>query len=139
MGLVKVKQAIVAGCGEFGMAAADKLSSSGYAVTVVDRDEAAFGGLSASYGGQTVSGDAADVAVLEDCDIRNASLLISCTDRDSVNYFIAQVASEVYGVEHVFARIEDKDLIELLEDSTVESICPHELCLGEFCRLSRLG
>ena len=54
MGLVKVKQAIVAGCGEFGMTVADRLSSSGYAVTVIDRDETTFGGLSASYGGQTV-------------------------------------------------------------------------------------
>lgn len=139
MGLVKVKQAIVAGCGEFGMAVADKLSSSGYAVTVIDNNENAFSGLSAGYGGQTVRGDAADVSVLEDCDIRNASLLVSCTDRDSVNYFITQVASEIYGVERVFARIEDRDLIEMLEDTAIESICPHELCLGEFCRLSRLG
>ena len=56
-----------------------------------------------------------------------------------MNYFIARVASEVYGVERVFARIEDEDLIGMLEDSPIEPICPHALCLGEFCRLLRIA
>ena len=83
--------------------------------------------------------DGADVAVLEECNIAKKSLLVACTERDSVNYFISRVASEVYGVERVFARIEDEDLIGLLDDSPIEPICPHALCLGEFCRLSRIA
>ena len=56
-----------------------------------------------------------------------------------MNYYIARVAAEVYGVERVFARIEDPALIELLDDTTVEPICPHTLCVGELCRQMRLG
>ena len=56
-----------------------------------------------------------------------------------VNYFIARVASEVYGVEHTFARLEDADLIDMLEDGTVEPICPHALCLEAFCRIANMG
>ena len=31
------------------------------------------------------------------------------------------------------------NLIGLLDDSPIEPICPHALCLGEFCRLSRIA
>lgn len=134
----KIRSALVVGCGEFGRAVAEKLSSSGSAVTVVDLDEGALGSLGACFGGETLVGDGADVSVLEACGIDRATLLVSCVDRDSVNYFVARVAAEVYGVERVFARIEDVDLIALLDDTTAEPICPHELCLGEFCRLSKV-
>lgn len=136
MALVKLKRALVVGCGEFGLAVSDKLSSAGWSVIVIDRDAAAFAGLSARFGGESVVSDGADVAVLGECDIAKTSLLVACTERDSVNYFIARVASEVYGVERVFARIEDEDLIGMLDDSPIEPLCPHALCLGEFCRLS---
>ena len=139
MALVKLKRALVVGCGEFGLAVSDRLSSAGWSVVVVDRAPAAFAGLSARFGGESVVSDGADVAVLEECDIAKTSLLVACTERDSVNYFISRVASEVYGVERVFARIEDEDLIGLLDDSPIEPICPHALCLGEFCRLSRIA
>ena len=139
MALVKLKRALVVGCGEFGLAVSDRLSSAGWSVVVVDRDPAAFAGLSARFGGESVVSVGADVAVLEECDIAKTSLLVACTERDSVNYFISRVASEVYGVERVFARIEDEDLIGLLDDSPIEPICPHALCLGEFCRLSRIA
>lgn len=139
MALVKLKRALVVGCGELGLAVSDRLSSAGWSVVVVDRNPAAFAGLSARFGGESVVSDGADVAVLEECDIAKTSLLVACTERDSVNYFISRVASEVYGVERVFARIEDEDLIGLLDDSPIEPICPHALCLGEFCRLSRIA
>lgn len=134
-----MRRALVVGCGEFGIAVADRLSDAGLSVTVIDRNPEAFSGLSASFGGETTLGDGADVSVLEECGISQTSLVVVGTDRDSVNYFIARVASEVYGVEHVFARIEDGDLIEMLDETTVEPICPHLLCLGEFCRRAKIA
>lgn len=138
MGIVKTRRALVVGCGEFGLAVADKLSSLGYAVTVIDGSAAAFNALPASFGGETFAGDGADVLTLEACEVASASYVVACTTRDSVNYFIARVASEVYGVEHVYARIDDGDLVAMLEDSTIEPICPHTLCLGAFCRIANL-
>ena len=139
MALVRVRQALVIGCGEFGMRVSDKLSDKGYSVTVVDRDAHAFDGLSTAFGGETILADGTDVAVLEDCGLKRVDVFAACTDRDSVNYFLARVASEVYGIEHVFARIEDEDLIGLLEESVVEAICPHRLCLDAFCQALRLS
>ncbi len=139
MNLMKVRRALVIGCGEFGAAVADALSDAGFSVTVIDKTASAFNALSAGFGGERVTDDGANVAVLEDCEIGKAELLVACTERDSVNYFVARVASEVYGVEHVFARIEDEDLVAMLEDSVVEPICPHVLCLGEFRRRAKIG
>lgn len=139
MALVKVKRALVVGCGDFGLVVADALSDAGYSVVAIDKSEQAFSGLSARFGGEAVVGDGADVTFLEECEVGKSSLLVACTERDSVNYFIACVASQVYGVSHVFCRIEDEDLIGMLEDTTIEPICPHALCLAEFRRLSHLG
>lgn len=139
MAFAKAKSALVIGCGDFGLAVSDRISSEGYAVTVIDKDPTAFAGLSARFGGESVAGDGSDVTLLEECGLSGASLLVACTERDSVNYFIARVASEVYGVERVFARIEDEDLTGLLEESAVEPICPHALCLDEFRRLMRIA
>ena len=139
MSLVGARRAIVVGCGEFGRVTADALSDAGWSVMVVDRDPGAFSALDVSFGGETLHGDGADVSVLEACEIADASLFVASTDRDSVNYFIARVASEVYGVERVFARIEDADLIGMLDDTTIEPICPHELCLKEFRRRANIG
>ena len=136
MALVKVRRALVVGCGEFGLAVSDRLSDAGYAVIVVDKDPSAFNGLSAGFGGETVLADGADVAVLKDCDIEQTDVLVACTERDTVNYFLGRVASEVYGVERVFARIEDEDLASMLEEGTAQAICPHKLCVNELRQLA---
>lgn len=138
MALVKVKRALVVGCGDFGLVVSDRLSASGYSVIAVDKDENAFAGLSARFGGEPVVGDGADVTFLEECEVGKASLVVACTERDAVNYFIARVASEVYGVPQVFCRVEDEDLVGMLDEANIEPICPHALCLAEFCRLSHL-
>lgn len=139
MALVNIKRALVVGCGEFGLVAADKLSTCGYSVIVVDKNPQAFAGLSARFGGEPVVGDGADVTVLESCDIGKTALLVACTERDAVNYFIARVASEVYGVQQVYARIEDEDLIGMLEEANVNPICPHALCLEKFCHIAHIA
>ena len=66
MGFVKTRRALVVGCGEFGLAVADRLSSAGCSVVAIDKNPAAFNGLTASFGGETVVGDGADVSVLEE-------------------------------------------------------------------------
>lgn len=139
MALVRMKRALVIGCGELGLHISAELSNARYAVTVIDRDPQAFAGLPTAFGGETVLADGADVSVLKESDIESTYVFVACTDRDSINYFLARVASEIYGVEHVFARIEDEDLIGLLEESVIEIICPHRLCLDVFRHAMRLS
>ena len=139
MGLFRIRRAVVVGCGDFGSAVAEKLSSVGYSVTAIDKDASAFNGFASRFGGEMVLGDGFDVTVLEEHGVREACLLAACTGEDSINYFVGRIAREVYGTERVFARIEDEDLIGLLDESTVEPICPHAICLAEFCRAARIS
>ena len=139
MGFLRIRRAVVVGCGDFGSAVAEKLSLKGYAVTAIDKDATAFNGFASRFGGEMALGDGSDVTVLEEHGVREACMLVACTGEDSINYFVGRIAREVFGVERVFARIEDEDLIGLLDESTVEPICPHAICLAEFCRVARIA
>ena len=79
MGLFRIRRAVVVGCGDFGSAVAEKLSSVGYSVTAIDKDASAFNGFASRFGGEMVLGDGSDVTVLEEHGVRDACLLAACT------------------------------------------------------------
>jgi trk system potassium uptake protein TrkA len=130
---------IVAGSGRFGSAIADSLSLSGFDVTVIDKDENSFRHLSISYGGFQYLGDATSIDVLGAAGIKRASMLIACTNNDNVNSLIAQVASRIFGVRKVFARIGENEKIELIEGYNIVPICPFELSLEDFWKKSGIS
>ncbi len=130
---------IVAGSGRFGSAIADSLSLSGFDVTVIDKDEKSFLHLSISYGGFQYLGDATDIDVLRAAGIERASMLIACTNNDNVNSLIAQVASRIFSVKKVFARIGEKEKIDLIEGYNIVPICPFELSLEDFWKKSGIS
>ncbi|MGI6033390.1 MAG: potassium channel family protein [Coriobacteriales bacterium] len=138
MALINRKRALICGCGRFGAALADALDQDGYRVTVVDMNDEAFDRLG-EFDGETLTGDCTNSTVLEEAGVQRAELFASATGRDSTNVLAAEIASDIYGVGHVYARIEDEDLIEVIEDRNIEPICPHLVCLDEFFRLTGLN
>lgn len=136
MGIMSIKTAIVIGCGTLGLSAANMLSNAGFEVTAIDKDPSAFTGLDVEFGGQTAIADGSDIAALEAYGLADASLVFASTGIDSANYLIARIASNIFGVENVFARIEDEDLGSLLEEGTAQAICPHRLCVNELKNLA---
>ena len=136
MPILRKKLAIVIGCGSFGGVLACTLADAGYLTRVVDINQGAFADLGDDFDGETVAGDGTNVSVLEDCDIDRASLLVAATHNDPANALIAETASEIFGVERVYARIEDDSLLKMLADTNIGLICPHLICINEFYRLS---
>lgn len=136
MSILRKKLAIVIGCGSFGSVLACALADAGYLARAVDINQGAFEDLGDDFEGETIAGDGTNVSVLEECEIERAALLVAATHNDPANALIAEVASEVYGVERVYARIEDDSLFKMLTDTTIELICPHLICINEFYRLS---
>ena len=136
MGIMSIKTAIVIGCGAFGLSAANMLSDAEFEVTAIDKDPSVFTGLDIGFGGQTVIADGSDIAALEAHGLADASLVFASTDADSINYLIARIASDIFGVGRVFARIEDEDLASMLEEGTAQAICPHKLCVNELRQLA---
>lgn len=130
---------IVVGCGRFGSKLAGNLSMQGQAVSVIDKHSDAFRKLPDYFSGLTILGNGIDVEVLESANIANASIVILTSDCDNHNILIAHIAKKIYGVENVYVRLNDDDKAVLLGDIDVKIICPFELSLKEFNRLSHIA
>lgn len=136
MALFSQKRVLVVGCGRFGSAVAEELARNGMRVTIIDAHADAFDRIGDEFDGETFIGDGSSTVVLEKAGIRHATIVVCATDRDATNDLIAQIASVIYGVEHVYARIEDESIIETMADLNIEVICPHRVCLDELYRLA---
>lgn len=126
------KYTIIVGCGRLGSMLANRLSSFGSSVVVIDQDEAAFKNLSIEFSGFEVSGNAAELAVLRRAKIEKADCLLATTQHDNVNLMVAQVAKTVFGVPRVVARIFDPAREEVYRQFGIETICPTTLSAQAF-------
>lgn len=126
---------VIVGCGRLGANLAGTLSDEGKSVLVIDASEAAFRKLPPSYGGQTLVGDATDVQLLRDADIQRAATVVSVTNNDNVNIYVAQLAKEMFGIAHVIARLYDPQRDCVYEEFGINTICPALLSAQEIDKL----
>ncbi|MDJ1121021.1 TrkA family potassium uptake protein [Olsenella sp. YH-ols2217] len=116
---------VIVGCGRLGSMLANDLSNAGGEVLVVDKDPGAFVRLSSGFGGLTAQGDATNIDFLtETCRLSDAFAVVIVTDDDIINIMVAQMAHEIYHVEHVITRIYDPDREGLYQELGIETICP---------------
>ena len=130
------QKVLVAGCGRFGACLAAALSEAGYDILVIDKQKSAFRRLSDSFQGFEIEGDAADVNVLEACDISHCNIVLVATDNDNTNCMIAQIAATIYHIEQVYIRLNDPDKEKLLEQTSIRAIYPARLSVQEFEQIS---
>ena len=130
--MVSNQYVIVVGCGRLGSLLANRLSSLGNSVVVIDREEVAFENLSTEFGGFRVTGDAAELAVLRQARIEKAGSLLAITSHDNVNLMVAQVAQAVFDVPQVIARINDPSREAVYREFGIETICPTNLTAAAF-------
>ena len=96
---------IIIGCGRMGAGLAQALVQGGHAVTVVDRDPAAFERLGPAFNGQTVAGVGFDRDVLLQAGVERADGLAAVTASDEANVVAARLARQVFHVPRVVARL----------------------------------
>ena len=130
---------VIVGCGRLGSTLANTLSTQGDAVVVIDRSEAAFANLSAEFSGYRIHGDAAELSVLRQAKVERADVVCAATDRDNLNLFVAQAASELFGVKHVAARLFDPTREPIFEELDVITISPTMLAAEAFLAFTREG
>lgn len=118
---------LIVGCGRLGSRIAQELSADTQNVVIVDRSELAFKKLSPSFGGITIVGDATQINVLEEAEIRNTTSAIVVTDIDNVNLLIAQLIRHHYKVEEIVIRLTDPELEEPYKDKGFKTVCPTDL------------
>jgi trk system potassium uptake protein TrkA len=114
---------LIIGCGRLGAGLAKTLELRRHAVTVVDKDPAAFGGLGA-FKGQTVEGSGIDREVLLRAGIERADGLAAVTASDEINVVAGRLAMQVFRVPRVVARLYDPRKAEIYRRLGLQTITP---------------
>ncbi len=122
---------IIVGCGRLGANLANALSDKNGNVLIMDTSKEAFRRLSADFGGLSVTGNGTDIDTLKNANIDKASAVIAVTNDDNTNIMVAQLASEMFHVEKVIARLYDPERESVYQELGIDTICPATLSVKE--------
>jgi len=122
---------IIIGCGRLGANLANTLSDKGDNVLVIDKKKESFRKLAPSFGGLALAGDATDLDVLQEAEISKASVVVAVTNNDNANIMVAQIAREVFKIQHVIARLYDPERECVYRELGIDTICPAILSANE--------
>lgn len=123
---------VIVGCGRLGASLAGELSREGHSVVAIDKRENAFSSLPSDYSGFKVQGDASQHSVMKSAGANRADIFIAVTSEDDLNLMAAQVASEVFGVPIVMARVFDPEKQKAYADLRIRTICPTAVAANLF-------
>lgn len=132
----KKKSVIVVGCSRFGGKLAGSLSSLGYNVTIIDKNENSFLKLPDNYSGYEVCADGTDANILKENGIENTQIFIAVTESENANILAAKIASEIFNVPEVYLRLTNVEKDSLITNENIKAIYPFKLSIDEFTRIS---
>lgn len=121
---------IVTGCGRVGSQLAQFLSYEGHNVVVIDKDENSFSRLAGGFNGVTLAGIAFDEELLIEAGIKQADALAAVTNYDNTNLMVAEIATRIFGVPTVVARLYNPDKRVVFTKLGVDFVCGTTL-IGE--------
>ncbi|MEA2660796.1 MAG: trk/ktr system potassium uptake protein [Chloroflexota bacterium] len=98
---------VIVGCGRTGAFLAELLDQGGDTVSIVDVERSAFKRLPSNFKGTPVLGDGTDMDILRQAGIATADAFLSLTQGDNRNLMASQIAKKVFGVQQVFAKVND--------------------------------
>lgn len=124
---------LIIGCGRVGAELASALDRRGHDISIIDRDENSFDMLPDDFSGFTTLGVPIDRDVLKRAGIESCDALCAVTGSDNMNIMAAQVASEIFGVKKVFARIRDISKGRICEQMGIHIVCPTSLVVSAAC------
>lgn len=128
-------QVLIIGCGRLGSSIANTLSYRNKNVTIVDINKDSFRKLSPSFGGLAMEGNATDIEVIMEANIKKADVVIAVTDSDNVNIMIAQMSKKMFQVKEVIARLYDPEKECVYKEDNIHSIFPALLSANEVDRI----
>ena len=133
---------IIAGCGKVGRSLADRLTTAGHEVTVMDKSYEALTSVTSFIDVMGYQGDCTSIATQMEAGIKNADLLIAVTDDDEKNMLACLIARKT-GKCHTIARIRSPqytDEIQYLKDELglSMSINPEMVAAEEIVRLIQI-
>jgi len=131
---------IVLGCGRLGAHLARRLDREGNEVIVVDRNAESFSRLGSEFRGRMVFGTGIDEDIVRRAGIEGADAFIAVTNGDNTNAMASEIATLVFKVPRVIARLYDpvrEDTFHTL--GLMKTVCPtiigsdqiHDIILGK--------
>lgn len=114
---------IVVGCGAVGSKVATLLSAEGHDVVIIDKSADAFKRLGATFNGVTINGYGFDEGVLKQAGIQQCEAFAALTGQDNSNLMAAEVASKVYAVPRVVARVYDAERESAFQQLGLNYVC----------------
>jgi len=126
---VNVLNILIVGCGKVGSYLARVLENQGHDISIVDEsaknldpgDNIRLSG----FGGLCVTGVPIDVDVLRSAGIESCDAVFAVTSNDNTNIMVAEVATRIFGIKNVTARIYDPARQEVFSDRMdIRTICP---------------
>ena len=98
---------VIVGCGRTGAFLAGLLDEGGHEVTVVDLERSSFTHLPQNFKGTTHLGNGTDLDILRQAGVDKADALFTLTQGDNRNLMAAQIGTQIFGVKHVIAKVND--------------------------------
>ena len=126
-----MRNVIVVGCGRVGSRLAGMLSDNGANVCVVDWRAEAFSNLGRNFNGSTVQGIGYDEDTLIKAGIEDCDVVAAVTQSDNANLMVTEVASRLYGVPHVIARLYNHDHERAYMQLGIDYVCGTTLVAEE--------
>jgi trk system potassium uptake protein TrkA len=123
---------LIVGCGRLGSFLANRLSSRGHSVVLIDIKESAFDSLSPEFSGFRVVGDVTEFTVLKEAKIEEADVFIATTNDDNINLMVSQIAKKIFHVPKVMARVFDPKRESIYKDFDIEAISPTSIAVELF-------
>ena len=131
-------EALILGCGRVGSETAKALVKNRCKVTVVDNNTEQLLALQSMYDLRTVTGSAADPAILKRAGGENAEIVIAVTSQDEVNLVACRLCAILFGAQKRIARLRNNALgdseISPSEGFGINHIfCPEQIIANNIC------
>ena len=120
---VSPMRTIIVGGGRVGRTLAKRLENRGEFVVIVEDDDDNVN-RARSEGFTVHEGDGTETRVLRNAGIDDAKIVVAVTADDDVNLLVCQIASTKFGVESIYARVNDTanvDAFEALDVTAIDS------------------
>ena len=126
-----MENVIVVGCGRVGSQLASMLSDNGDNVCVIDVNPNAFANLGRNFNGSVVQGIGYDEETLVKAGVEEADVVAAVTQLDNANLMVTEVASRLFDVPHVIARLYNPDHERAYMQLGIDYVCGTSLVAEE--------
>ena len=113
---------IIIGCGRVGSQLALLLAQEKHDIVIIDKDANAFKSLGTSFNGVKLYGYGYDEEILKEAGIERCDALAAVTDLDNANIMACEVASKLYHVPRVVARVYNPESVSTFQELGLEYV-----------------